>query len=72
MGKRGSDHKKAQKMGRIRDGEICQICGSRDHTEGHHLVDYQYDGKADVDNIITLCKSCHEKVHNGIMDVFRL
>ena len=72
MGKRGFDHKRAQRMGRLRDGEICQICGRRGHTEGHHLLDYQFGGKAETDNIITLCRDCHDKVHRGIMDIFRL
>ncbi len=72
MKKRGKDHIKAQRMGRIRDGGICQICGGSGHTEGHHLLDYQFGGKANTDNIITLCRTCHDKVHRGIMDVFKL
>lgn len=70
MGKRGTEHVKAQKEGRERDYGACQVCGSRRHPEGHHAVDYQYGGRADADNIVTLCRKCHDKVHRGDMDVF--
>ena len=70
MDKRGAEHSKVQKNGRKRDGGICQICGSRDHVEGHHVMDYQFGGPALLENIVTLCKSCHGKVHRGDMDIF--
>ncbi len=35
--KRDYAHVKAQKKGKERDLYTCQICGSTDHTEGHHL-----------------------------------
>ncbi len=70
LDKRDAAHLKAQKLARQRDDNICQICGSRNHTAGHHTVDYQYGGKASVGNIVTLCNTCHKKVHNGTMDIF--
>ena len=70
MKKRGKDHYDAQKNGRIRDLQTCQVCGSKTGPNGHHVFDYQYGGKANIDNIVTLCSSCHRKVHNGEIDVF--
>ena len=70
MRKRDASHLKAQKAGRERDAGICQICGSRDHPEGHHAFDYQFGGKADSGNIVTLCRKCHDKVQHGAMDIF--
>ena len=70
MIKRGSEHQRAQSLGSERDGEVCQICGSKGHTEGHHVFDYQFGGEASVDNIVTLCHECHQEVHKGKMDVF--
>lgn len=70
MTKRNSAHTTAQKAGRQRDNGVCQICGSRNHPEGHHTFDYQYGGAPTINNIVTLCHSCHRKVHNGKMDVF--
>ena len=69
--KRSSAHTRAQKAGRERDGNICQICGSSDHAEGHHILDYAFSGSADKDNIITLCHDHHQKVHKGLIDIFK-
>jgi len=69
--KRGSAHIKAQKLGRIRDNHACQICGSKNHTEGHHIIDYCFGGAANSDNIITLCNDCHTNVHKGLIDIFK-
>lgn len=68
--KRGYDHIKAQKEGKKRDLNVCQICGSPDRVEGHHLFDYAYSGASDPNNIITLCHSCHVAVHKGLIDLF--
>jgi len=67
--KREKNHLFAQKAGKIRDGYRCQICGSTDHAEGHHIVDYQYGGRGDKDNIVTLCHKCHKEVHRGNLDI---
>lgn len=69
MAKRGAEHTKAQKKGRERDLFTCQICGSTEAVEGHHMIDYQYGGAADSDNIITLCHACHQEVHKGNIDL---
>lgn len=68
--KRSAAHLKAQKDGKIRDHKACQICGSTDHVEGHHILDYSFGGAADKDNIITLCHECHKNVHRGLIDLF--
>lgn len=71
MAKRDSAHGRVQKEGKVRDLFTCQICGSHDGPEGHHIIDYQFGGAADVDNIITLCHRCHKKVHRGGIDIMR-
>ena len=40
MGKRSSAHTKAQRAGRERDGNRCQICGSNDHVEEYHISEH--------------------------------
>lgn len=67
---RDSVHVKAQKEGKVRDQYTCQICGSTENVEGHHLFDYAFSGAADPDNIITLCHRCHRAVHNGLIDLY--
>ncbi len=67
--KRGKDHINAQKSGKIRDNNVCQVCGSTDHVEGHHILDFRYGGAGCADNIIALCRSCHKEVHRGKLDI---
>ena len=69
--KRGSEHSTVQRKGRERDLHTCQICGSKEHTEGHHIFDYAMGGAADEDNIVTLCHDCHRNVHNGLTSLFK-
>jgi len=58
--KRNLEYQSAQRKGRERGHNTCQICGSTDHVEEHHLIDHQYGGGADVDNIVALCRECHK------------
>jgi len=51
----------------IRDNYTCQDCGSRDNLVTHHK---DKSGNSDnpnneMDNLITLCRSCHMKKHKG-------
>lgn len=68
---RPSSHTKAQKAGRERDSNTCQICGSKSHVEGHHIIDYQYSGVPSTDNIISLCHEHHKAVHNGLISLLK-
>ena len=72
MAKRESAHYTAQKKGKERDLYTCQVCGSRDRPEGHHILNYQHGGAANIDNIVTLCGECHKKVHRGLMDILKI
>ena len=69
--RRPNEHQRVQKEGKERDHYTCQICGSSDHVEGHHIIEYQYQGAADVENIVTLCHRHHREVHDGKIDMFR-
>jgi excisionase family DNA binding protein len=44
----------------IRDNRACQECGSRENLEIHFK-----DGSSrnDPENLITLCRKCHQKIH---------
>lgn len=71
MAKRSSAHVRAQKAGKIRDNYICQACGSGNKVEGHHIIDHQFMGAANADNIISLCSKCHDNVHRGRLDILK-
>lgn len=70
LAKRSKAHQKAQREGKIRDNYECQLCGSQDHIEGHHIVDVAFGGAADSDNIISLCHEHHKAVHRGDIDLY--
>jgi len=46
-----------------RDSHSCELCGSDETLEVHHK-DGDYPNN-DMDNLITLCRSCHMNVHHG-------
>lgn len=50
----------------------CQICGSNDHVEGHHIIDHQFGGAADKDNIVALCHKHHNDVHKGLIGLLKI
>lgn len=68
---RESCHQVVQKKGKNRDLHTCQVCGSMIQPEGHHIINYQFGGAANVDNIITLCQKCHKAVHRGAIDIVK-
>lgn len=50
----------------MRDGYQCQQCRERDcPLQAHHLVHREHGGKDTLTNLLTLCKICHMKVHQG-------
>lgn len=51
-----------------RDNYMCQICGTTQEESTlncHHIEGYTQNPRLgnDIDNVITLCKSCHKEVH---------
>jgi 5-methylcytosine-specific restriction endonuclease McrA len=46
-----------------RDGWRCQNCGSMSNLEVHHQQFRSHSGSDSVENLITLCASCHAEAH---------
>ena len=69
MATREREHCVVQRQGKGRDLYTCQVCGSTDRAEGHHILNYQYGGAANIGNIVTLCQKCHKQVHRGNIDI---
>lgn len=68
--KRDSDHRKAQKDGKERDGYVCMICGKYcENAHGHHVIYVSEGGPATTNNIVTLCEECHRDYHNGNLKI---
>ena len=49
-----------------RDSWRCQNCGRASQLQVHHLRFRSALGDDDIENLITLCFSCHEKIHRSI------
>ncbi len=47
-----------------RDGYRCP-CGSRRHLHVHHLT-YERLGHELLDDLVTLCRGCHRRLHAGV------
>ena len=49
-----------------RDNYTCQCCGKKNcRLEVHHIKFRRNGGTDDEENLITLCKECHDGVHDG-------
>ena len=47
-----------------RDHHQCQKCGSKENLQVHHTTyEHQYDERNHLDDLITLCESCHHGFH---------
>ena len=55
-----------------RDG-TCAVCGTRKSRQAHHMNSYSYfpEQRYDVNNGITLCRTCHTKFHCDYKRSFR-
>lgn len=42
----------------------CRLCG-RPAQDAHHLIYRSHDGDDVPDNLIPLCRRCHDTVHDG-------
>ncbi len=50
-----------------RDGGKCRACGSPHRKHGHHIIPVSQGGPTRLDNLITLCRTCHTLVHNDLL-----
>jgi 5-methylcytosine-specific restriction endonuclease McrA len=48
-----------------RDGWRCQICGSMQQLQVHHLKFRRQSGGDEEQNLITLCAECHLRIHSN-------
>jgi 5-methylcytosine-specific restriction endonuclease McrA len=48
-----------------RDGWRCQSCGSLRDLQVHHMKPRSQLGRDALENLITLCVSCHQHQHTG-------
>lgn len=49
----------------VRDGGVCQCCGSTANLEYDHIIPYSCGGGSDPSNIQLLCRPCNRSKSNG-------
>jgi len=55
-----------------RDSNKCQLCGSTELLEVHHVMPRHLGGSDHPFNLVTLCRFCHDRVHaNSITETAR-
>lgn len=68
IGRKYPEYSNWRKLVYKRDNFTCQACGDNagSNLVAHHILNYSEhkELRTDVDNGITLCKSCHVKFHN--------
>lgn len=58
----------------FRDDHTCQNCKSKTKNtklETHHIIFKSNGGSDEQENLIVLCKNCHDKVHTGELNLKR-
>jgi len=53
----------------IRDGWKCRNCKSRNNLMAHHVVFRSHQGPDALNNLLTLCSSCHRGLHDGKLEL---
>ena len=61
---RGADWHKQRRLAMERDQYTCQLCGIKQEEIDreltvHHILPYHDGGTNDLDNLLTVCMSCH-------------
>jgi len=67
MNRSNKIEKRMKRLVLERDNHTCQNCGSKEKVEVHHICPKKKSNKDSnhkLNNLITLCKSCHFKSHN--------
>ena len=58
----------------IRRDKVCQVCGSRENRQAHHIESGAYNEELRFvpENGICLCRGCHTQYHTNFNRSFRV
>lgn len=54
-----------------RDWYRCRACGSGQNLQIHHILYRSHGGTDDPDNLVLLCRECHQAAHGIGGDISR-
>jgi RNA-directed DNA polymerase len=67
----GEDWSAVREQVRNRDGNRCQVCGSNERLEVHHIRKHKPHRSYNPAKAVTLCADCHRQARNPHSDVSR-
>lgn len=47
-------------------GRCCSMCGSVQNVEVHHIIPIKEGGTNELENLIPLCRDCHQEIHHFV------
>ena len=47
----------------IKRDKCCKVCGSAEDLTVHHIIERRNGGSNDDENLMTVCQTCHRKIH---------
>ena len=50
----------------------CSICGSNEEIDVHHKIPIKDGGTNEIENLIAVCRNCHEKLHHFKLSTVRI
>lgn len=63
----------AKRPGRVTRARLtfsgCHLCGSKLEVTLHHLIPRQMGGATEEENLLSVCRRCHDAIHSGKIDV---
>lgn len=60
-----SDHWKELRSRKLTENPLCEVCGSKERVEPHH-INYRNLYDVELFDLKTLCRKCHMDVHEKI------
>lgn len=68
--RRNALYQKRQR-GEVKRPTVCATCGGKTNIEQHHIIPLAAGGTDDYYNLISLCHSCHMKLHHRIYSAIK-
>lgn len=59
---RNREYTKVRKLVYERDGGLCVLCGAM-ATDTHHIIFRSHGGPDTLENLVCLCRECHNLAH---------
>lgn len=53
----------------LRDSWKCRHCGNRSTLDPHHVIHRSAGGEHALNNLLTLCRKCHDDEHDGRLEI---